>query len=188
MYDKILALPARENGKMLRFKMKAKQRSMSTGVTPIVGAVVGAAAFTFFAGNPGGGFMIYLIAPFLLIWLLYTVYVFWRRPQRRRIHGIATGIWLLAIAVVAGLHARYYRQARQSADAVVAAVMQYKQQHGEYPASEAALGIAIEPAGIEHATYLLKDGKPGVTYASTFRIFGSYSYNFETRQWDYYAD
>ena len=57
---------------------------MSTGVTPIVGAVVGAAAFTFFAGNPGGGFMIYVIAPFLLVWLLYTVYVFWRRPQRRR--------------------------------------------------------------------------------------------------------
>ena len=188
MYDKILALPARENGKMLRFEMKAKQRSMSTGVTPIVGAVVGAAAFTFFAGNPGGGFMIYLIAPFLLIWLLYTVYVFWRRPQRRRIHGIATGIWLLAIAVVAGLHTRYYQQARQSADALVAAVMEYKQQHGEYPASEAALGIPDAASGIQHASYHLVDGKPSVTYASTFQMFGSYTYNFETRQWDYFAD
>lgn len=163
---------------------------MSTGVTPIVGAVVGAAAFTFFAASPGGGFMVYLIAPFLLIWLLYTVYIFWRRPERRRTHGIATGIWLLAIAVIAGLHTWYYQQARKSADALVAAVAQFKQQHGVWPASEAALGIDDKRprSHMQSASYFLKDGSPKVMYASTFQMFATYSYNFETQQWDYFAD
>ena len=163
---------------------------MSTGVTPIVGAVVGAAAVTFFAASPGGGFMIYLIAPFLLIWLLYSLYIFWRRPERRRTHGIATGIWLLAVAAIAGLHTWYYHQARESADALVAAVVQFRQQHGVWPSSAAALGIDEKQDGMRAARvgYFLKDGRPNVMYASTFQMFATYSYNFETQQWDYFAD
>ena len=162
---------------------------MSTRSAPIVGAVIGAAAFVFFAAHPGGGFMLYLIAPFLAIWFLYSGFIFWKRPERRRVHAIATGIWVLAVAGIAVVHVWYFQQARMAAQTVVAAVIDFRQRHGVYPPTDRAAGItagsAAERWGI---SYDIRTGSPEVTYVSTYQIFATYSYDFKSRTWTYYND
>ncbi len=162
---------------------------MSTRRAPIVGAVIGAAAFVFFAAHKGGGFMIYLVAPFLLIWFLYSGFIFWKRPERRRVHAIATGIWVLAIGGIAVVHAWYHHEARKAAEGVVATVLEFRKQHGTYPPTDQAAGIT--PGSLSDRWgigYVLADGAPKVFYASTFQIFGTYTYNFESGIWVYYND
>jgi len=162
---------------------------MSTRRAPIVGAVIGAAAFVFFAVHEGGGFMIYLVAPFLLIWFLYSGFIFWKRPERRRVHGIAAGIWLLAIGSVAAVHVWYHHEARKAAEGVVATVLEFRKQHGAYPPTDQAAGITPGSTADRWGIgYVLTDGAPRVIYASTFQIFGSYDYDFESGTWQYYND
>jgi len=162
---------------------------MSTRRAPIVGAVIGAAAFVFFAAHPGGGFMLYLIAPFLLIWFLYSGFIFWKRPERRRVHAIATGIWVLAVAGIAVVHVWYHQQARQAAESVVAAIIDFRQRHGVYPPTVQEAGITpgsvADKWGIR---YSLRDGAPRVYYFSTFQVFASYGYDFQRGAWEYYND
>jgi len=162
---------------------------MSTRRAPIVGAVIGAGAFVFFAAHQGGGFMLYLVAPFLLIWFLYSGYIFWRRPERRRVHGIAAGIWLLAIGGIAVLHSWYHHQARKAAEGAVAAVVDFRKHHGAYPPTGQAVGVtpgsAADKWGI---SYSLRNGTPQLMYSSTFQIFGTYMYDFERGTWLYYND
>jgi len=162
---------------------------VSTRGAPIVGAVIGAAAFVFFAAHPGGGFMLYLIAPFLLIWFLYSGFIFWKRPERRRVHAISTGIWMLAVAGIAVLHVWYQQQARKAAQTVVAAVIDFRQRHGVYPPTDQAAGITPGSTADQWSIgYYLRNGVPEVTYSSTFQIFASYSYDFKSGTWTYYSD
>jgi len=154
-----------------------------------VGAVIGAAAFVFFAAHQGGGFMLYLIAPFLLVWFLYSGFIFWKRPERRRVHAIATGIWLLAVAGIAVVHVWYHQQARKAAQNVVAAVMDFRQHHGAYPPTDRAAGITPGSTADQWGVrYEIRNGAPEVYYFSTFQIFGSYSYDFKNGTWAYESD
>ena len=162
---------------------------MSTRSAPIVGAVIGAAAFVFFAAHPGGGFMLVFSAPFLAIWFLYSGFIFWKRPERRRVHAIATGIWVLAVAGIAVVHVWYFQQG-------VTTVGVSSGPDGEFVFSVHHVATMDLAAGITPGStadkwgirYDIRNGVPEVFYFSTFQIFASYSYDFKSRTWMYYSD
>jgi hypothetical protein len=129
-----------------------------------------------------------LLIAFLAIWFLYSGFIFWKRARRRRVHAIATGIWVLAVAGIA-VACLVLPAARMAAQSVVAAVIDFRQRHGVYPPTDLAAGITpgstADKWGIR---YDIRNGVPEVFYFSTFQIFASYSYDFKSRTWMYYSD
>jgi hypothetical protein len=77
--------------------------------------------------------MIFVAIPFLAIWLLYSGYVIWRRPEGRRIQVIRVVILTVTLVGIAGLHFYYYTSARAAGDYAERLVSAYKAEHGNYP-------------------------------------------------------
>jgi hypothetical protein len=90
--------------------------------------------------------MVLAAIPFLGIWLLYTGYIIWRRPEKRRVQAIRAGILTATIGAIAALHFYYYTSARAAGDYAVRLVIAYKAEHGTYPDS-------LEEAGWKLGAY-----------------------------------
>ena len=48
--------------------------------------------------------MVFLVLPFLLIWLLYSLWVAWRQPMQRPITVVKVLLWALTLASVGVVH------------------------------------------------------------------------------------
>lgn len=156
---------------------------------PILAALIGCALVATLTATRSGGFILYLVAPFLLTWFIYSACVSWKRPEQRRLHAILAGMWLITITGIALLHVHWYRAARSSAETIVRAVETYKNQFGIYPATVDAAGIDLEPNGGEwRIFYSIREGKPSLMYWDTFEIFSTYQYDFDQRIWIHLVD
>ena len=140
----------------------------------------------FFTLPVHGGFMLYLVAPFLAIWLLVCIWGAWRQPMRRPVTAVKIILWLVTIGCVVAAHVGYARSARNEAEEVVARVLEYRQRTGAYPASAEAAGLPTR--GRWQVYYFLHNGAPRVFYPATFIVFDTYSYDFADQAWEYRPD
>ena len=130
--------------------------------------------------------MLFLVPPFLLIWLLYCLWVAWRQPMQRPVTAVKVLLWVLTLASVGAVHGVYARSARQEADAAVAAVLDYQRRHGAYPVSLADAGVVVERG--RGPRYSFDKGHLSLFYPSTFIVFDQYLYDFDAKEWVYRAD
>lgn len=133
--------------------------------------------------QPGMGFLLILLLIPLLIWVIYRAYRMVRSPESRRNQLIRVVIWLVAVALMAGIHYLRYVTARQNADEVVATLHRYALRQGHYPATLAEAGISQGKL-----RYRGDLRKPRLYYGGTFLPFEFYEYDFEQGVWRQLAD
>ena len=156
---------------------------------PVIAALIVCVLVALLTGQRSGGFLLFLIAPFLLLWTIYSVYVSWKHPERRRLHAILMSIWLVTIGGVALLHLYWYRAARSNAETLVRAVETYKERYGNYPQTAETVGVNLGPEGGKWRIYYsVDDGKPSLGYWDTFEIYATYDYDFDRHTWDHFVD
>lgn len=148
-----------------------------------------ATLMTVLLAMPHAGFMLYLVVIPLSLWTLYSIYLSVRKPELRANQLTRMSIWLLAVALVVGIHYIRHITTRQSADEVVAAIKSYTVTHGLCPVELEDIGI--DPQQLQDklgmAGYSCQDGKPHFFYKVTYIVFDTYSYDFNKGVWKYRA-
>jgi hypothetical protein len=149
-----------------------------------------AGLMVFILGQNHAGFMLYVVVVPLLIWIPYSVYLMFRRPDVRASQLARVTIWMVAIALVAGIHYIRHKTTRQNADEIVAAINNFSTTHGRCPETIDEIGInqqqLMEKLGL--SGYACKDGNPRLFYAVTYVVFDTYDYDFGSGAWKYDAD
>lgn len=155
----------------------------------IIVTLIGCVFVAVFASQHGGGFILYLVAPILLLWIVCGIYILRDRTAIKKTYLITLGLWLITVTGLTSLHVYYYFAARHAADAVAAAVVAYKEKVGTYPITAEAAGIELPVDGGEwRISYGVEQDRPHLFYWSTFQIFSTYSYNFDRKSWEYFQD
>lgn len=153
-------------------------------------SLLAAAIVVFIVGLPGSGFMVFLVALPLLVWIPYSVYVIITKPEMRTNQLIRVGIWVLVVPLLYGIH--YFRQVttRRNADEIVAEVNSFSRIHGRYPATLDEIGINRQnlKGKLGYSSYFFNAGKPILFYKKTMTPFGICDYHFETGSWICRAD
>ena len=137
----------------------------------------------------GAGFLLPLLAPFLLLWFLRVGWVAWRQPARRRAQAIKVGVVaaLVLAAAMVQLHAQRQSQAR--AQKVVDAVLAWHAEHGGYPDNLAAVGMDDQALRRDwQVRYFNRAGQHQVLYTARFTPFDSYAYDFDKPGWRFVAE
>lgn len=158
---------------------------------PLIPILVACAVLVFLCAGVGGAFMILMAIPFLGIWLLYSSYVIWRRPEKRRVQVVRVVILTTILIGIAGLHFYYYISARAAGDYTEHLVSAYKAEHGTYPDTLEEAGWKLGGYGGRWRIVYKGNGAnkdPTLMYPATWVIFDMYDYNFKTAQWVYLAD
>jgi len=151
----------------------------------LISTIAIAAIVAFLTGAVHGGFMLVLVIPFLIVWLLRSAWTMYRHRERRRLLAGKIAIWIATILVVALLHRYYATEARAEADAAIRAVVAYKNQHGEYPKHLSEAGVNN---GRWHVGYGVDEHGPWLLYPATFVVFEVWRYNFLSERWEYLRD
>lgn len=155
---------------------------------PYIGTAFLCAIVALLAAQVHSGFMLIVVAPFLLIWLLYSIYVVLKHPSRRRVQSIKVALWFIVVGGVLLSHWYYHRAARETANLAVDAILSYRANHGSFPETLDAAGVVSDNWKGWRVFYLLKDGSPSLFYPSTFVVFDTYWYDFERKSWIYQPD
>ena len=132
------------------------------------------------------GFMLYLLLPIMLVYLLLSAWRIRKQPQRLPELPLKMLLCLTSISAIAMVHMHYHQQARAQANRVVAAIIAYQQSHGAYPASLQAAHIQVTPSA--RIYYHLREQQPSLFYPTTFTPFETYDYQFDSQQWQHRAD
>lgn len=146
---------------------------------------------TFFLAHPQAGFMIYMFALPLLIWLIYSIYVVLTKPGRRKWQIIRMAVWVVSFMVVWMVHDKLKQTTRHDADDIVAAINRYKSEHGAYPDNIEMIGVSkkqLEEKLGRPSGYFYDKGKPDLYYADTFIIYQTYFYDFQKNTWVHHGD
>jgi hypothetical protein len=138
-----------------------------------------------------GGLFVF-VGLFVVIYLPFGAYGYFRHPLRRRQLLAKWLAWVLAISVGGAVQWWRHDQARHRADRVVLAIEDFHQANGHYPASLMAIGIddvsRRQELPVPSYYHLGDDGVPSLFYRSTFNGFDTFSYDFSQRQWIFYPD
>lgn len=145
----------------------------------------------FLLAQPHAGFMIYLFTLPLLIWLIYSIYVVFTKPDDRKWQLARMAVWIVSSMVILVVHNELKQTTRLYADDTVAAINKYKLEHGAYPDNIEMIGMnkkqLEEKLGRPSGYYYLK-GKPDLYYADTFIVFQTHHYDFQKSTWVYHGD
>jgi len=137
----------------------------------------------------GDGFILTLLAPFLLLWFMRVAWVAWRQPARRRVQAIKLGVVVALVVGVALVQINFQRGSREQAQKVVDAVAAYRAQHGSYPQDLAQVGLDDQALRRDwRVHYWARDGKHSVVYAARFSVYDSFVYDFDKPGWVYSAE
>jgi hypothetical protein len=138
-----------------------------------------------------------ITSPLLLPWLLYSLYVIWRDPERRnrqekRVGYVLTVIAALSMALVSLQFARGAYAGR-----ILRAVESYKAQHGRYPEALEQVGFKTHNEngqdmgtdwwGIAYADGSIGGLSPAVFYPGPLP-FSMNTYEFDKGRWTYFVD
>ena len=154
----------------------------------IYSATIMAVVVVLTAGQPHAGFLLALGALPLVVWLTWSAWVIARRPYARLGQMISVAVWLGALALLAGIHYVWHRNARRDANEIVKAVDAYSAINGRCPQSIERLGIKREVLAEklgENYSYVCNAGKAKLSYVATFTIFDTYAYDFDKDTWVY---
>ncbi len=150
-----------------------------------------ATATVLFVGQSGFGFVLILVCLPLFVWLSCSAYIILCIAEQRAQQMIRALIWLLAVALIVGVHHLRDVSTRHQADEVVFLIKRYAQTHGRYPATLDALGIRRlqlqERLG--RAGYFYHEMEmPYFYYKSSFSAFDTYVYDFKKSVWIFRPD
>ena len=94
--------------------------------------------------------------------------------------------------LVVGGQNYYFSASLNDAEAVVNALWEYHNQHGDFPPKLDSLGMSEEQLwGQWHLRYIrptAENASPILRYPVTYMFFDAFTYNFATQQWMYEAD
>jgi hypothetical protein len=146
--------------------------------------------FFYLTCKPHGGFIMLMLLPFFACFWLYDLVFLVRRPEGRIRRAERLVIWMLAFCVAGAVNLYWGWDARAYANKVVGAVLNYRARSGTWPPDLENVGISQAAAARKWMlVYAVDDkGKPGLIYASPWDGFDTYSYDFDTGQWDFWAD
>lgn len=142
-----------------------------------------------FTAPTHGGFMLLFVVPVFAIWLVYSIFVIWCKPERRRLQIGRLVIWIVVLVSIGCTHWYSATTARRDAEQVTETLFRYKAQHGAFPSNLSQVGIdarSLKKEWMLH--YSITNGKPVLSYATTFTPFETYSYDFYKRAWHYNPD
>ncbi len=135
------------------------------------------------------GFMLVFFVPFFMFWLLYSLFVIWRRPERRRSQTVRLVLWSILFTSIGCTHWYYASASRKDAEMVAQKLLLYKANHGTFPPSLAE--VDLDADGLKRRWmlyYSMSRNEPLLFYASTFTLFETYSYDFKKNEWNYDPD
>ena len=136
-----------------------------------------------------GGAAVALLPFFACSWL-YDLFILVRRPDQRARRAERILVWMLAFCLAGAVNLYWYRNSRAYANKIAGAVLNYRARTGSYPTD-------LEDVGFSQANAVRKwmlvygvsgKGEPLLIYAAPWDGFDTYSYDFATGHWDYWAD
>jgi hypothetical protein len=139
---------------------------------------------------PHSGFVAVPIGVVATCFLAYRCYQSRKDVLLRRPRLVTLLLVLSTVCVVSGRHAWLAVDVRHNANTLVADIEAYKSTHGKFPDELASLGTWSEArlrSELGMGGYLFADGRPIVSYASTYIIFETWRYDFDARRWVYEA-
>lgn len=143
-----------------------------------------AALFLFFALRGGGGFLVALLLPFLLVYTISNLIRMVRRPEERAARGVRLAIWIAAFAIAAALQASRSAGSRSAAEAAARRIAACRDITGRYPASLGEAGLdEAELRNRWRLSYSVREGKPLLAYPAAFMPLTLQEYDFERRSW-----
>lgn len=164
---------------------------IAKSLRPLIPILVACAALVFSCAGVGGAFLVVAAIPFLGIWLLYSAYIIWRKPEKRRTQLTRLGILAVTLIGIAAVHFYYYTSARAAGNYAERLVSAYKAVHGTYPDTLEDAGWRLGAYGGRWRIVYKGNGAnkdPILMYPATWVIFDMYDYDFRTRQWVYLPD
>jgi hypothetical protein len=135
-----------------------------------------------------GMYAIALILP-LLIWFIYSIFVVFAKPDRRKSQLVKVAVWFVTASIL--LVAAWYRSevTRNGANEIVVALKEYKTKRGSYPSKLEEIGqnskLLRTKLGV---LYMLREGKPTLWLQSSWDPFDKFDYDFEKDVWVFYPD
>lgn len=142
-----------------------------------------------FTAPKHGGFMLFLVAPLFVIWVVYSILVIRSNSEQRTLLFWKIAIWVVVLASLGGIHWYYATASRQDAERVASSLFRYKAQQGVFPVELSQVGIdaqSLKKDWMLH--YSIVNGQPVLFYATTFTPFETYSYDFAKRAWHHNPD
>jgi|GEM_PF-1771511 len=132
----------------------------------------------------GNGFLLVLLLPFLLIYLIFNAVRMLRKPAERKDRGIRMAIWSVALVLASTVQIYWNAGSRSNADLASQKVLAYKERTGSYPAS-------LRDAGLDDSElqkkwrlrYSVKEGEPRLTYPASVMPLTMNEYDFKARAW-----
>jgi hypothetical protein len=137
-----------------------------------------------------GGELTLLLVPIVIVWLIYSAFVVWRRPTDRRLQIAKACACLAALGIITTAQWYHYYSARTAANQILAKLEAFKHRHGKYLGSLGEVHVAEGPLTFPQGLSYELDptGNPSLVYMSTFAIFDIYDYDFGKHEWTYIAD
>jgi hypothetical protein len=129
------------------------------------------------------GFLLPLLAPFLLVWFVRLAWIAWRHPPRRKVQAIKFGCVVAAAALAGFVQGNVQREARGHAQQVVSAVATYRAQHGAWPDDLAQAGLDENALRRWRVRYISHDGQHRVMHPAVFSVYDSYVYDLDKPGW-----
>ncbi len=143
-----------------------------------------AGVILYFAVQAHFGFVLAFLVPVLLVYYIVGVIQLIRRPAERRQRAVRMTVWLAVIAVSGCMQGYWAHAARAAADAVAKAVLAFKSSAGTYPQTLADVHIdEAQLADRWMLRYRLSEGKPQLSYASTYLPLDGYEFDFDNGKW-----
>jgi len=102
--------------------------------------------------QPMFGYLMFIPAPFAVLWWIIQAIRVLRQPENWRRHKIIGAAWLIGLAACLAINLYYVRQAEQDMRQVVADIERYRAQHGKYPDKLDDTGTRVKQ-DMQHARY-----------------------------------
>ncbi len=159
---------------------EAKRKIYSATITAVIVVLT--------VGQRHAGFLMVLGVLPLAAWLTWSAWVIVRRPYARLGQLICVAVWLVALALLAGIHYVWHQTVRRDANEIVKAIDAYSAIYGRCPQHLDNLGIKPEMLAEklgENYSYVCDGGKVKLSYVATFTIFDTYARDFDKDVWAY---
>lgn len=142
------------------------------------------------ASRAGTGFMLFLATPFIVIYMIYSIFIIFRAREKRKPQIIKGIILTSCLLLIFGLHEYYGYASRLDANEVATNISEYSRQHSRYPATLTELGLNKDDlkSRFDLMYNLMNDGQPFLVYSDTWNAFNKYFYDFKKKEWQFIPD
>lgn len=156
----------------------------------LIGTAVVCCLVVLLISQPHAAFGLVFLMPFFLIWIPYSLFLIVWKPARRNTQIAKIILWGVSVSVVVAIHVHRAQEIRARADSAIALILKYKADKGTFPNNLAEVGVTpdLGRSKLSQVHYLNTDGRPNFFYATTFSVFETYSFDFDTGNWRYNPD